>query len=96
MALFTAKKNSIRGRKDSVITVHGNDIETLHRLGVIDKDESKPKHQSKLSELDAELQGLKDKMSHQPKPTSTSKAQSKGNANAAAEADELLKLAGAK
>lgn len=80
MALFTAKKNSIRGRKDSVITVHGNDIETLHRLGVIDKDESTSKHQ--------------------PKPTSTSKAQSKaqskGNANAAAEADELLKLAGAK
>lgn len=75
MALFTAKKNSIRGRKGSVITVHGNDIETLHRLGVIDKDESKLKHQ--------------------PKPTGTSKAQSKGNSNAAAEADELLKLAGA-
>lgn len=76
MALFTAKKHSIRGRKGEVLDVHGNDIATLDRLGVIDKDESKPKHQ--------------------PKPTSTSKAQSKGNTNAAAEADELLKLAGAK
>lgn len=76
MALFTAKKNSMRGRKGTVVEVHGNDVETLHRLGVIDKDESKPKHQAK--------------------PTSTSKAQSKGSANAAAEADELLKLAGAK
>lgn len=47
MALFTAQKNSIRGRKGSVITVHGNDIETLHRLGVINKDESTKKHQPK-------------------------------------------------
>jgi hypothetical protein len=53
MATFTALKNSLRGRKGTPIEVHGNDVDTLHRLGVIDKAQHQQATHTKKAEVAA-------------------------------------------